>query len=543
MDLQTKNLRLFDVYPDLAREYAQKLHKKKEDIPFIQKFYSSDKVENIAAERALVSYISTSDIDRDNEILLPKGISTAHFEKSGKPVFWQHRYDEPRDVLGQCLWVKPDASGKSIVAKTAFRNSEFADEVYQLYTDDLAGQGPILRGWSVGFIPLEWDEGKKSGDARRTFTKWELLEYSAVSLPCNPSAQTIIGQKGIHLSDRLKQDLGIETPAPIVEPEVTASVTDSSQTAETKVLDSEDNPSMQDIFMAIGRALNPPQEKPQEVNGLPVPWYSIAEIYPVDFPSGHCMFTEYLPGRDIQLSYRQDYKYADGRATMMGDRAEVVIAWRAKAVPEEKTIGEITVKISGDIIDVTEKIEEVKAGLSDILRMAAEVKAAIPASSVPDIKEPDPVDALKAIQEHERFVAIINGLADIRQDIAIPAPALSDITEREVTFADLRAAVAEIKATVAALKAPSVTTEPVICGHCKSSFEYGARPEMAPGAVSCPNCGLLVNQGGLVVPPKSAPAPVDLKAIVKDALMSLDIGAIVRKETALQLAKLKGKVE
>lgn len=219
MDLQTKTLRLFDIYPDLAREYAQKLHKKKEDIPFIQKFYSSEKSENVEAERAIVSYISTADIDRDNEILMPKGISTAHYEKSGKPVFWGHQYGEPKDVIGQCLWVKPDASGNSIVAKTAFRKNEFADEVYQLYTDDLAGQGPILRGWSVGFIPLEWDEGDtKAGGARRTYTKWELLEYSAVSIPCNPNAQTILGVKGIKLSDRLKADLGLDdTPVRVEE--------------------------------------------------------------------------------------------------------------------------------------------------------------------------------------------------------------------------------------------------------------------------------------------------------------------------------------
>jgi hypothetical protein len=228
MDLQTKTFRLFDLYPDIAREYAQKLHKKKEDIPFIQKFYASDKAENVADERAIVSYISTADIDRDSEILLPKGIQTSHYEKSGKPVFWGHQYGEPKDVIGQCLWVKADPSGNSIVAKTAFRKNEFSEEVYQLYTDELVpGHGPILRGWSVGFIPLEWDEGDKKSGARRTFTKWELLEYSAVSIPCNPQAQTIVGQKGLKLSDRLKRDLGL-MPA-VVEPDAqpdTASVSE-----------------------------------------------------------------------------------------------------------------------------------------------------------------------------------------------------------------------------------------------------------------------------------------------------------------------------
>ena len=220
MDLQTKTYRLFDIYPDLAREYAKKLHKKKEDIEFTQKFYASDKAEKIDAERAVVSYITTTTIDRDNEVLLPKGMKSERYEKSGKPVFWGHKYDEPRDVVGQCQWLKADTSGHGIIAKTAFRNNEFADEVYQLYSEDLTGQGPILRGFSVGFIPLDWDEGKKADDPRRTYTLWELLEFSCVSIPCNPEAQTILGQKKIALCDRLKKDLGIEeVQEPIAQPE------------------------------------------------------------------------------------------------------------------------------------------------------------------------------------------------------------------------------------------------------------------------------------------------------------------------------------
>jgi hypothetical protein len=221
MDLQTKTYRLFDIYPELAREYAKRLHKKKEDIPYTQKFYSSSKAEASEEERTIVSYISTSDVDRDGEVLLPKGMSTKHYESSGKPVFWGHRYDEPKDVIGQCQWLKVDAGGTGVVAKTAFRNTEFADEVYQLYSEDLTGQGPILRGFSVGFIPLEWETGKKEGDPRRTYTKWELLEFSFVSIPCNPMAQTIIGQKGIKLCDKLRRDLGLDAVAEptAIEPE------------------------------------------------------------------------------------------------------------------------------------------------------------------------------------------------------------------------------------------------------------------------------------------------------------------------------------
>lgn len=210
MELQTKTSRLFDIDPALAREYGQKLHKNEKDIEFVQKFYTADKAETLNAERAVVSYISTSTIDRDNEVLLPQGMRSDHYEKSGRPVFWGHSYGEPRDVIGQCQWLRADATGKGIIAKTAFRKSEFASEVYALYTEDLTGTGPILRGWSVGFIPLQWTDGRKAGEPRRTFTSWEILEYSAVGIAANPDAQTILGRKGIKICGRLRKDLGLE---------------------------------------------------------------------------------------------------------------------------------------------------------------------------------------------------------------------------------------------------------------------------------------------------------------------------------------------
>jgi len=215
-DLQTKTGRLFDAYPDLAREYAKKLHRKKEDIEFVQKFFVSEKAESVGAERAVISHITTESVDRDNEVLLPSGMKSERYEKSGKPVFWGHDYAEPRTVVGQCQWLKADPKKKGIIAKTAFRNTEFADEVYQLYTEDLTGQGPILNGFSVGFIPLEWETGKKDGDPRRTFTSWELLEYSFVSIPCNADAVTVLEQKGIKLCAQLRKDLGVPEKDTIV---------------------------------------------------------------------------------------------------------------------------------------------------------------------------------------------------------------------------------------------------------------------------------------------------------------------------------------
>jgi len=215
MDKTTKRLKLADVYPELAGKVAQKLHIKKEEIPFVRKFYDADKSEHSKKERAVTSYITTNAKDRDDEVLLPKGMKAGNYEKGGKPVFWGHSYKEPKNVVGQNLWLKVDADEKGIIAKTAFRKSQFADEVYNLYTEDLAGLGPVLKGWSVGFIPIKWDEPKGKGKddkdtPKKIYTDWELLEYSAVPIASNPDAISLAYKKGLITCKGLIDDFEID---------------------------------------------------------------------------------------------------------------------------------------------------------------------------------------------------------------------------------------------------------------------------------------------------------------------------------------------
>jgi len=214
MKVNTENKKLMDVFPDLAGKFAQKWHKKKEDIPYIKKFYSSesfDESKDVSKdERSITSYITTSSVDRDLEILDPKGMVTDNYKKSGSPVFWGHSYSSPDHVIGRNLWLTPSKEGDKILAKTAFRKSQFADEVYKLYTEKIDGE-PILKGWSVGFIPIEWEDHdeKSNNGARRTYNKWELLEYSAVPIPSNADSLTLAYKKGMITSKRLKKDLEI----------------------------------------------------------------------------------------------------------------------------------------------------------------------------------------------------------------------------------------------------------------------------------------------------------------------------------------------
>ena len=244
METTTDRLKYIDVYPNNAGKMAQRLHQKKDDINLVRKIYMSDwykprdaeEKEKLKKERAVISYITTEDIDRDQEIVLHDGIRTHIYEDSGKPVFWGHSYGDPKHVIGQCQWISPDPKRRGLKAKTIFRDNQFSDDVYRLYTEELTpGAGPILKGFSIGFIPLTWKEPDKKDDygdkiPKRIYTEVELLEYSCVSLMSNRGALTIIDnayQKGLLNSQAVKKyfdlgSLGQTEPSDILEIEFEA---------------------------------------------------------------------------------------------------------------------------------------------------------------------------------------------------------------------------------------------------------------------------------------------------------------------------------
>lgn len=202
MNVVTKHFRLIDRFPELAGKYAQKLHVKKEDIEYVEKIFISDlaepeseaKAEKLKKERAIISYISTSTKDRDDEVIVPSGMKSDAFNNSGSAVFWGHNYSEPKYVIGQNQWIKASDDGEKLVAKTSFLNTQFADDVYKLYSEDFFGKGPVLRGFSIGFIPIDVEipEQKGSDVPRKIYKEWELLEYSCVPLQSNREAVSII---------------------------------------------------------------------------------------------------------------------------------------------------------------------------------------------------------------------------------------------------------------------------------------------------------------------------------------------------------------
>ena len=79
-------------------------------------------------ERTVTAVISTGAIDRDNEILLPKGADFEQYMKN-PVVLWAHSYGEV--PIGKALWIKK--TWKNIKAKLQFADTPQAEEIYQLF--------------------------------------------------------------------------------------------------------------------------------------------------------------------------------------------------------------------------------------------------------------------------------------------------------------------------------------------------------------------------------------------------------------------------
>jgi hypothetical protein len=159
-------------------------------------------------ERSVVAVISTDAIDRDNEVLVPKGMDAENF-RSNPVIPWSHNTFQP--PIGKALWLKQGR--KRITAKIKFATTELAEEVWQLF------RGGFLKAFSVGFIPKEGhrptpDDIKANpalAEARFIFTKWELTEFSPVTVPANAEALALaVKNKSITMSDEMKECLHVE---------------------------------------------------------------------------------------------------------------------------------------------------------------------------------------------------------------------------------------------------------------------------------------------------------------------------------------------
>lgn len=151
-------------------------------------------------ERAVVARISTADVDRDGDVVLPSGMDATDFNKN-PVVLMQHRSDMP--PVGRA--VELQTHSKYVKAKVVFperpvmlaaSQSWGPDEAFALF------QAKLLSAFSIGFTiedarPATQKDIDRFGDGvRRVIPKWKLMEFSAVSVPANQNALVMAVSKG-----------------------------------------------------------------------------------------------------------------------------------------------------------------------------------------------------------------------------------------------------------------------------------------------------------------------------------------------------------
>jgi uncharacterized protein len=150
-------------------------------------------------ERTLIVRISTINPDRSNDVVHPKGAKFENYLKNPVVAAF-HRYDRP--AIAKTVEIQ--ANDQDIVAKLEFApkgvNPE-ADMLFDLY------KGGFMNAWSIGFVPKKFSQRGESWSDGREFQEWELLEYSAVLVPDNAEALTMLRSKGFEpeLQNEMKE--------------------------------------------------------------------------------------------------------------------------------------------------------------------------------------------------------------------------------------------------------------------------------------------------------------------------------------------------
>jgi len=206
-----------------------------EDAEIIRKQYLSEIAVDEADEMTVVGKISTIDEDRDGDIVMPGGMSMARFSKN-PVVMCQHDYSEL--PVGKAI--KISVTEDAILSKTKFASTTKGKEVYQLFKEG------ILRAFSIGFVInkalIRGTDAFKQFVAerklvigegvRRIITQAELLEYSCVNIPANPSAlvmqvsekqavpEVVVDLNDIHAIPHTALDFGEKAEVPAVVPAV-----------------------------------------------------------------------------------------------------------------------------------------------------------------------------------------------------------------------------------------------------------------------------------------------------------------------------------
>lgn len=192
-----------------------------EDRQLVRLVTAKAPTEVMDGERADVSWITTEEIDRENEIVVSRGMNDSHF-KLNPIVTNNHAYwCAP---VGKSLWRKRARDGPlvGIKAKTVYpkRLDSWTGDDWMPDTVLALIQAGLMQGKSVGFIRLkshapsshEIVADPDMAKVSRVIDEWLLIEYACTFLPMNQAALVEVVSKSGVAPERL-QTLGIELPS------------------------------------------------------------------------------------------------------------------------------------------------------------------------------------------------------------------------------------------------------------------------------------------------------------------------------------------
>ena len=199
-----------DLMKDLEQDEGMR-EKKFDDLVYTVKYGVDEKATSADLKPGQILHtISTDDIDRDYEVILPKGADFKWFKKN-PVVIWGHNYYDNQNVIGGNVKLMRDEHSIKAITQFDLEMSK-AEEIYGQY------QRRFLRAWSVGFMEtrgrrMPVDEGgaenwpPKAGQIWWVIEKWSMFEYSAVPVPANPAALTDATAKNFTVDGSVLKDI------------------------------------------------------------------------------------------------------------------------------------------------------------------------------------------------------------------------------------------------------------------------------------------------------------------------------------------------
>ena len=156
------------------KEYVKLGKDNRNDVMVVKNFNSNISVND---SRNATFDITTGTPDRDNDIVVPSGLSIKHY-LNNRVVLWGH--DQSILPIAKCIDINPIDNGwrATIEFATADMNP-MAEQVFQLVKNG------FLSAVSIGFIPKDLELNDLGG---YTITESELFEFSIVNVPANPEA-------------------------------------------------------------------------------------------------------------------------------------------------------------------------------------------------------------------------------------------------------------------------------------------------------------------------------------------------------------------